>query len=141
MSPPGSRRSSVDLELLHGRKKRMRAARRRRRRRGAVVALAVLAVLGLAASLGGGAATLANGSLLGSIPAERNRQPVAAEDMSPWIRKATIAVEDRRFYKHDGVDFEGIARAAVTDIKAGRIVEGGSTITQQLVRNLYISRE
>ena len=57
------------------------------------------------------------------------------------MRKATIAVEDRRFYKHDGVDFEGIARAAVTDIKAGRIVEGGSTITQQLVRNLYISRE
>ena len=83
----------------------------------------------------------ADGSLLGSIPAERNRQPVTAEEMSPWVRKATIAVEDRRFFEHGGVDVEGIARAAVTDLKAGRVVEGGSTITQQLVRNLYISRE
>ena len=83
----------------------------------------------------------ADGSLLGSIPAERNRQPVAAEDMSLWIRKATIAIEDRRFFQHSGVDVEGIARAAVADIRAGAIVEGGSTITQQLVRNLYISRE
>ena len=83
----------------------------------------------------------ADGSLLGSIPAERNRQPVKAQDMSPWIRKATIAIEDRRFFDHEGLDFEGIARAAVKDIQAGAIVEGGSTITQQLVRNLYISRE
>ena len=83
----------------------------------------------------------ADGSLLGAIPAERNRQPVKPADMSPWIRKATIAVEDRRFFQHGGVDFEGIARAAVEDLKAREIVEGGSTITQQLVRNLYISRE
>ena len=61
--------------------------------------------------------------------------------MSLWIRKATIAIEDRRFFEHGGVDIEGIARAAVADIRAGAIVEGGSTITQQLVRNLYISRE
>jgi penicillin-binding protein 1A len=83
----------------------------------------------------------ADGSLLGSIPAERNRQPVQADGMSLWVRKATIAVEDRRFLEHGGIDVEGIARAAVADIKAGAIVEGGSTITQQLVRNLYISRE
>lgn len=83
----------------------------------------------------------ADGSLLGAIPAERNRQPVRAADMSPWIRKATIAVEDRRFFEHDGIDLEGIARAAVKDIQARAIVEGGSTITQQLVRNLYISKE
>ena len=83
----------------------------------------------------------ADGSLLGSIPAERNREPVTAEGMSLWMRKATIAIEDRRFFNHGGVDLEGIARAAVADIKAGSIVEGGSTITQQLVRNLYISRE
>ena len=61
--------------------------------------------------------------------------------MSLWVRKATIAIEDRRFFEHGGIDVEGIARAAVADIKAGAIVEGGSTITQQLVRNLYISRE
>jgi len=83
----------------------------------------------------------ADGSLLGSIPAERNREPVSAGDMSLAVRKATIAIEDRRFFEHDGVDVEGIARAAVENIQAGGIVEGGSTITQQLVRNLYISRE
>jgi penicillin-binding protein 1A len=129
-----------------------------------VAATAILA-LALAAAIGGTAGVLAygsscdldslqsvrigqntflyaaDGSLLGSIPAERNRQPVTAEGMSLWIRKATIAVEDRRFFAHDGVDLEGIARAAVADIRAGEIVEGGSTITQQLVRNLYISRE
>lgn len=83
----------------------------------------------------------ADGTLLGSIPAEKNREPVGAGDMSLWSRKATIAIEDRRFFEHGGVDVEGIARAAVADIKAGALVEGGSTITQQLVRNLYISRE
>jgi penicillin-binding protein 1A len=83
----------------------------------------------------------ADGSLLGSIPAEKNRESVEADEMSIWIRKGTIAVEDRRFFEHGGVDVEGVARAAVTDLKAGRIVEGGSTITQQLVRNLYISNE
>jgi len=83
----------------------------------------------------------ADGSLLGSIPAERNRQPVKPADMSPWMRQATIAIEDRRFYQHGGVDIEGIARAAVKDLQAGEIVEGGSTITQQYVRNRYISSE
>jgi penicillin-binding protein 1A len=83
----------------------------------------------------------ADGSLLGSIPAERNRQPVPLSQISPWMAKATIAVEDRRFYQHGGVDYEGIVRAAWRDLRKGRVVEGGSTITQQLVRNLYISRE
>jgi penicillin-binding protein 1A len=125
----------------------------------------VILALAAAAGIGGGAAVFAygsscdlnslrsvdigansfvyaaNGTLLGSIPAERNREPVTADDMSLWIRKATIAIEDRRFFDHGGVDIEGIARAAVADLRAGAIVEGGSTITQQLVRNLYISRE
>ena len=80
----------------------------------------------------------ADGSLLGSIPAEKNRQPVTLAETSPWMAKATVAIEDRRFYKHGGVDPQGIARAVVNDIKAGHAAEGGSTITQQLVRNLYI---
>jgi penicillin-binding protein 1A len=83
----------------------------------------------------------ADGSLLGAIPAERNRQPVPLAQMSPYMRKATVAIEDRRFYEHGGIDFEGIMRALWSDIRAGRVVQGGSTITQQLVRNLYISRE
>ena len=165
MSASRGRRTSLDPDTLLPKGRHQRAARRRRRKHAAVIALAVIATLGTIASIGGGAAVFAygsscdlsslrsirigqnsflyaaNGSLLGSIPAERNRQPVQVDGMSPWIRKATIAVEDRRFYEHDGVDIEGIARAAVADVKAGRIVEGGSTITQQLVRNLYISRE
>ena len=83
----------------------------------------------------------ADGSLLGSIPAEKNRQPLALHRISKWMRLATIAIEDRRFYEHSGIDLEGIARALAADVQAGRVVEGGSTITQQLVRNLYISRE
>jgi penicillin-binding protein 1A len=83
----------------------------------------------------------ADGSRLGSIPAEHNRQPVALKQISPFMAKATIAVEDRRFYQHGGVDYEGILRAAWRDLNKGKVVEGGSTITQQLVRNLYISRE
>jgi penicillin-binding protein 1A len=83
----------------------------------------------------------ADGSLLGSIPAERNREPVQLHEVSPWMRRATIAIEDRRFYRHGGVDYVGITRALWRDLTAGKIVQGGSTLTQQLVRNLYISRE
>ena len=83
----------------------------------------------------------ADNSLLGVIPAERNRQVVPLDSISPWLVKATVAIEDRRFYEHGGIDAEGIARAVWRDVKAGSVVEGGSTITQQLVRNLYISNE
>jgi penicillin-binding protein 1A len=83
----------------------------------------------------------ADGSLLGGIPAERNREVVTLDRISPWMPRATVAIEDRRFYDHSGVDAEGIARAVVRDVQAGKLAEGGSTITQQLVRNLYISRE
>jgi penicillin-binding protein 1A len=83
----------------------------------------------------------ADGSLLGAIPAERNRQAVPLERVSPWMAKATVAIEDRRFYEHGGIDPEGIARAIWADVKARKVVQGGSTITQQLVRNLYISNE
>ena len=84
----------------------------------------------------------ADGSRLGSIPAAgRNREPVRLQDVNRWVIDATVAIEDRRFWRHNGVDAEGIVRALVADVRAGRVVQGGSTITQQLVRNLYISRE
>jgi penicillin-binding protein 1A len=83
----------------------------------------------------------ADGSLLGAIPAERNRQPVTLDGMSTWVTEATVAVEDRRFYEHGGLDYEGIVRAAVKNLESGHVVQGGSTITQQLVRNLYIGNE
>ncbi len=83
----------------------------------------------------------ADGSLLGAIPAERNRQVVPLSQVSPWMPRATVAIEDRRFYEHGGIDPQGIARAVIADVEAGKVVQGGSTITQQLVRNLYISNE
>ena len=83
----------------------------------------------------------ANGTLIGVLPAVENRTAVAHDAISPWMPKATVAIEDRRFYEHGGVDPVGILRALVADVTAGRVVQGGSTITQELVRNLYLSRE
>ena len=63
------------------------------------------------------------------------------DEISPLMRQAIVSVEDRRFYEHDGVDLRGIARALWEDIRRGEVVEGGSTITQQFVKNAYIRNE
>jgi penicillin-binding protein 1A len=55
--------------------------------------------------------------------------------------QATVAIEDRRFYKHTGVDYEGIVRAALRNATSGKALQGGSTLTMQLARNLYIPGE
>src|SRR3954470_11252597 len=151
--------------LEHRVLRRHRLARRRRRRRagavvGAIVASAAAIVLlggfgaGTALSVGCSLGSLqpieigqnsfvyaADGSLLGAIPPEKNREPVALGRVAKWMPSATIAIEDRRFYEHGGVDWVGIFRALWRDVSAGKVVEGGSTIDQQLVRNLYIGRE
>ena len=57
--------------------------------------------------------------------------------MPQSMRDATVAIEDRRFYKHNGVDYEGVVRAAVKNVSSGSTVQGGSTLTMQLIRNLY----
>lgn len=62
-------------------------------------------------------------------------------EISPWLPKAVIAVEDRRFYTHFGLDLFGTARAVVHNLLAGGYVAGGSTITQQLAKNLYLGPE
>jgi penicillin-binding protein 1A len=80
----------------------------------------------------------ADGSLLGSIPAQRHRQPVRLSEISHWMRTATVSVEDRRFYSNGAYDLQGILRAAWADLTERRVVQGGSTLEQQLVRNLYI---
>jgi penicillin-binding protein 1A len=169
--PRGRRRrgqDELDELIRRAQKRRLRVQKKRRRHAAIVASLLVLIAGGIVVAGFGGAAAFeascslselrpvstgpqggpantfvyaANGSLLGSIPAEKNRQPVALSQMSPWMAKATVAIEDRRFYKHGGVDYKGIVRAAVKDLRAGRVVQGGSTITQQLVRNLYISRQ
>ncbi len=143
--------------------------RRRQRRRGGIGAKLLLAlvvvlllagvaaigvtswVLGVAADAPplsscrpvdrGGNSTIyaADGSRLGVIDSSEARSPVSIERIPRSLQLATVAIEDQRFYQHAGVDEEGILRAAVADLEAGEAVEGGSTITQQLVRNLCIS--
>jgi penicillin-binding protein 1A len=66
-------------------------------------------------------------------------RPLTLGEMSPFLPKAVIATEDRRFYSHFGIDPIGILRAAVADLRAGHVVEGGSTITQQLAKILFLT--
>ena len=66
---------------------------------------------------------------------------VPIEHISPELKKAIVAIEDRRFYEHTGFDLTGMARATLVNIQYGRIEEGASTITQQLVKNLFLANE
>lgn len=81
-----------------------------------------------------------NGVLLYEIFGDENRIPVDLESLPAHVGQATIAIEDKNFYRHPGFDVEGIARAVITNLKGGR-VEGGSTITQQLVKNALLTPE
>jgi penicillin-binding protein 1A len=80
----------------------------------------------------------ADGSRLGYVRSDEIRTPVPWSDMPAAAREATIAIEDERFYEHEGVDYSAIIRAGVKNLESGDTVQGGSTITQQLVRALYI---
>ena len=132
---PRRRHDDLDFILAHRGRKKKRSGRIRRRRRAGIIAgtfVVAIAIIVLTVGLGAGTAlsascnlnTLrpveigqnsfvyaADGSVLGSIPAERNREPVSNAQMSRWLPKATIAIEDRRFYEHGGVDYVGIARS------------------------------
>ncbi len=67
--------------------------------------------------------------------------PIKLSDIPPALPQAVLATEDRRFYDHFGVDLIGLARAMFANLRAGRIVQGGSTITQQVAKNLFLSPE
>ncbi|HEV8180081.1 MAG TPA: transglycosylase domain-containing protein, partial [Gaiellaceae bacterium] len=156
-------RGDRELEgLLAARRGRLR--RRHRKRRGILLLLALLLVsivaLGLATVAFTGRQILLstcsltdlrplalgqnsflytdNMRLLGVVPSATNRQPLPLEKISPWLPQATVAIEDARFWQHGALDYQGIARALYQDLSQGHIVQGGSTITQELVRNLYI---
>jgi len=79
----------------------------------------------------------ADGTRLGFIQANELRTPVSSKEIPQNIKNAVVAVEDRRFFEHQGVDFEGIVRAGVKNLENRHEIQGGSTLTMQLVRNLY----
>ena len=83
----------------------------------------------------------ADGTRLGFIPAAQLRQEVPSSSIPSFMKQAIVAIEDRRFYEHKGVDYKGILRAAVKDVTTGAPVQGGSTITMQLVRQLYLNHD
>jgi len=80
----------------------------------------------------------ADGTRLGFIQSDVLRTPVSWEAIPTNLKDATVAIEDQRFYQNDGVDLTGIFRSAVKDLTHGSALQGGSTITMQLVRNLYL---
>jgi penicillin-binding protein 1A len=146
---------------------RQRKSRRRRRRGGhrsklglaliaiaVLVALAVLSVAGYVLAVASSAPDLselkpqdkgsnsviyaADGSRLGYVQSDTIRTPIPWGQMPRALRNATVAIEDEHFYTHKGVDYGAIIRAGVKNIESAGTVQGGSTITQQLVRELYI---
>lgn len=82
-----------------------------------------------------------NGSLITEFHAEENREIIQFKDMSPYIIDAVVAVEDKRFFEHQGVDYVRIIGAFIADMRAGEWAQGASTITQQYVKNIYFSPE
>ena len=82
-----------------------------------------------------------NGDLVAYIFDEENRQYAKFNEIPPRIIEALIAIEDTAFFEHDGINYEAIFRAAIKDIQAMSLVEGASTLTQQLVKNMLLTRE
>jgi len=82
-----------------------------------------------------------NENQIGDHFTNERRYWVSLDEMSPYLKKAVVSVEDKDFYKHSGFDFSRIAGAVLIDLKAGSKVQGASTITQQYARNLYLSHE
>ena len=121
---------------------------------GIVVAIAALSAVGYVIGVAASAPALselkpndkaessviyaADGSRLGYVQSDEIRTPIPWRDMPRDLREATVAIEDENFYEHGGVDYGAIVRAGVKNLESGKSLQGGSTITQQLVRALYI---
>jgi len=157
-TPPAERKSRVSKS---GAKRRAKSPRRFRLGRlvywGAVLSLwAVIMVIGVVIWVGAHLPaiqsleipkrppTIQIVGLDGSVLATRGEMAgtnIALTDLPPYLPKAFIAIEDRRFYSHYGVDPIGIARAAVTNVLHRGVSQGGSTLTQQLAKNLFLTQE
>ena len=82
-----------------------------------------------------------NGKTLSVLKGEKDVYYIEYEDIPIYVKQAIISTEDKRFYKHKGIDYRGIMRAAVAMIQDGEVTQGGSTITQQLARTVFLSNE
>lgn len=82
-----------------------------------------------------------DGKEIGQLTMQEQREYIPITDIPPYVVDAFVAVEDKRFFEHNGVDMVRIAGAILKDIRAGAAVEGGSTITQQLAKNVFLSHE
>ena len=83
----------------------------------------------------------AKGRTVAALHGPQDRTAVPLAKVSRWMRLAVVDTEDARFWRHGGVDWLAVARAAARDLERRRVVEGGSTITQQYVKNTYVSGE
>ncbi len=79
----------------------------------------------------------ADGEKLGVIQSDVLRREVPSTAIPQDMKDATVAIEDKRFYEHKGVDFEGVVRAGIKNAESGETVQGGSTLTMQLIKNIY----
>ncbi|NQY80869.1 MAG: PBP1A family penicillin-binding protein [Candidatus Caenarcaniphilales bacterium] len=80
-------------------------------------------------------------NFVGVLQGKEDRQVVQLEQISDYAKKALLAAEDNQFFRHSGFSFQGFLRALIKNIKAGKIVQGGSTLTQQMVKNLFIKED
>ena len=80
-------------------------------------------------------------TVIGQSNEIQKRYNVSLNEISPYVKEATLSIEDQRFYKHHGFDLKRIAGAIVADLKAMAKVQGASTITQQYARNLYLDHD
>ncbi|ASK62041.1 monofunctional biosynthetic peptidoglycan transglycosylase [Virgibacillus phasianinus] len=80
-------------------------------------------------------------AVIGEEKGAESRYWVGLDEISPYLKKATLAIEDQHFYEHNGFDYSRIAAAVLKNVKSGSLSEGASTLTQQYARNLYLSFE
>ena len=83
----------------------------------------------------------AEGTSLHNLSSTKIKQTTPLNEISPYLKKALIATEDKRFYKHSGYDFKRLARAVLNNVKAKSFKEGASTISQQLIKNTHLTQE